>query len=71
MIAVRHVSIEFLLRWLYQKIYVSFTAIIYNKIYFKGADPDNCDGFDDEGIRWTAKRGKSITIPCTSGLIGN
>ena len=75
MVAARLVSIEFLLWWLYQNyfllIYVSFTAIIYNKIYFKGADPDNCDGFDDKGVRWTVKRGKSIAIPCTSGLIGN
>ena len=56
---------------LFLLIYVSFTAIISNKIYFKGADPDNCDGFDDKGVRWTVKRGNSITIPCTSGLVGN
>ena len=52
-------------------LYVSFTALIYIKIYFKGADPDNCDGYDDETTRWTVKRGKSKTIPCPPGLIGN
>ena len=50
---------------------MSFAAMKYNLLYFKGADPDNCNGEDDKGEIWTVERGKSKTIQCPPGFIGN